>query len=97
MKIDYYSKKVLKQFEQGLSSKLGSKVQQRLDQLTAANILSDLYKLKSLCLEKLTGKRKDEYSIRVNKKYRICFLPANGTEPNNITEVTLTEYGDYHK
>jgi len=35
--------------------------------------LKDLRIPPSNCLEKLTGKRKGKYSIRINKQWRICF------------------------
>ncbi|MBL7662682.1 type II toxin-antitoxin system RelE/ParE family toxin [bacterium] len=42
-----------------------------------------------LRLEKLSGTRKEQYSIRINDKYRICFNFNNG-------EVLNVEIIDYH-
>jgi len=39
-------------------------------------------------LEKLTGKRKGQYSIRINDQWRICF----GWVDNNAIEVEITDY-----
>ena len=40
-------------------------------------------------LEKLTGNRKDQYSIRINDKYRICFEWDDG-------DAYYVEIVDYH-
>ena len=42
----------------------------------------------SLRLEKLSGNRKGQYSIRINNKYRICFYFING----NSYEVEIIDY-----
>lgn len=39
-------------------------------------------------LEKLTGDRKGQYSIRVNDQYRICFVWRNG----NAYDVEIVDY-----
>lgn len=41
--------------------------------LNATMQIKDLYIPLSNHLEKLVGKRKGEYSIRINKQWRICF------------------------
>ena len=41
--------------------------------LDNAYTLEDLVNWKSLQMEKLKGKRKGQYSIRINDQYRICF------------------------
>ena len=41
--------------------------------LDNAQALQDLTDWKSLHLEKRRGDRKDQYSIRINEQYRICF------------------------
>jgi len=57
--------------------KLGSEVQRiaqrRLVILDAADALNDLRFPPGNRLEKLTGDRKGEYSIRINDQWRICF------------------------
>ncbi len=45
----------------------------KLRHLDAAKILKDLQILSSNRFEKLKGDRKGQYSIRVNKQWRICF------------------------
>jgi len=39
-------------------------------------------------LEKLKGDRKDQYSIRINDQYRICFQ----WEDSNAYEVEIVDY-----
>ncbi|MDE2716008.1 MAG: type II toxin-antitoxin system RelE/ParE family toxin [Chloroflexota bacterium] len=47
--------------------------QRKLDQLDSATVLSDLRIPPGNRLERLTGDRSGEYSIRINNQYRICF------------------------
>jgi proteic killer suppression protein len=47
---------------------------EKLVLLDAAASLSDLYVWPSLRLEKLKGDRREQHSIRINQKYRICFF-----------------------
>jgi len=45
----------------------------RLTILNSAEALKDLASLRSNRLELLSGNRKNQYSIRINKQWRICF------------------------
>ena len=56
----------------------------------SATDLIDLKSPPSNHLEKLKGNRKNQYSVRINNQYRICF-EWNGKEAFNI------EFVDYHK
>jgi len=49
----------------------------RLFQLAAATSLSDL-KGVALSIEKLTGSRKGQHSIRINDQWRVCFVWKDG-------------------
>jgi len=63
----------------------------RLDILNAAASLNDLKGLPSNHLEALKGDRARQYSIRINRQWRICFeWPASATGPSNV------EIVDYH-
>ncbi len=73
--------KAFEAFEQGARRKLES--------LNAAKELHDLSAIPGNRLEKLGGKRKDEYSIRVNKQWRITFEWQEGDTHNVKIE-------DYH-
>lgn len=60
----------------------------KLLQLHAAEKLSDLSVPPGNQLEALSGKRKGQHSIRLNKQWRICFIwTANGPE-----KVTICDY-----
>lgn len=60
----------------------------RLRQLDSATSLNDLH-IPGLKLEKLTGDRAGQYSIRVNDRHRICFEWNKGDAWN-------VEIVDYH-
>jgi proteic killer suppression protein len=60
----------------------------RLDRLEAATSLEDLAAIPGHRLEKLTGSRAGQYSIRINDQYRICFRWKNGA----AEEVEIVDY-----
>ena len=61
--------------------------EKRLEILDAAASLNDLSALPSNRFEQLTGNRKGQYSISINKQYRICFTwPSDGPEKIEITD-----------
>ncbi|WP_250311147.1 MULTISPECIES: type II toxin-antitoxin system RelE/ParE family toxin [Rickettsieae] len=62
----------------------------KLAMIDAANILDDLMIPPANRLEKLQGDRANKYSIRINDKWRICFVWNNG----DAYEVEII---DYHK
>ncbi|MBC8048786.1 MAG: type II toxin-antitoxin system RelE/ParE family toxin [Chitinophagales bacterium] len=63
----------------------------RLDILDAATSLDDLRALPSNNLEMLKGDRKAQFSIRINRQWRICFeWPTGDAGPSNV------EIVDYH-
>lgn len=67
------------------------KAEKRLRILDAAASLSDLAALNSNCLEALKGNRGEQYSIRINEQWRICFeWPKGEPGPTNV------EIVDYH-
>ena len=57
--------------------------------LFGITVLVDLRRIPGLRLEKLSGNRAGQHSIRINDKYRICFRWEND-EPQDV-EIT-----DYH-
>ncbi len=61
----------------------------RLDVLNAATRVEDLMLNPGNRFEALTGKRQGQYSIRINRKWRICF-EWDGQDANNV------EIVDYH-
>ena len=62
----------------------------KLEILDSANVLQDLTVPPGNRLEKLSGDRKGQNSIRINQQWRICFVWQNG----NVYEVEIV---DYHK
>jgi len=60
----------------------------KLDQLDSVQTLEELQVPPGNRLESLVGNRKDEYSIRINEQYRICFKWTDAG-PN---EVEITDY-----
>jgi len=56
--------------------------------LHAAAELKDLKSPPGNRLEKLSGDRNDQWSIRINDQYRICFVWQNG----DAWEVEITDY-----
>ena len=61
----------------------------KLDQLDSIQTLEELRVPPGNMFEHLRGNRKEEYSIRINNQYRICFKWSE-TGPNSV-EIT-----DYH-
>jgi len=63
-------------------------VRTRLIRLDSATSLEDLRALRGNHLEALKGKRKGQYSIRINDQYRICFK----WKTEGPTDVEITDY-----
>ena len=61
--------------------------EKRLEILDAAETLGDLAALPSNRLEALRGDRNGQYSIRINRQWRICFeWPVDSPENVEITD-----------
>ena len=54
----------------------------------ATDLLSDLGGIPGNRLEKLSGNRKGQWSIRVNDQWRICFKFKNG----NVFDAEIVDY-----
>ncbi len=82
-----------KVFNREFSKKLPPDIQpaarRKLEVLNAAETLQDLRIPPSNHLEKLSGKRKGQHSIRMNARWRICFVWKNA-------EAYQVEIVDYH-
>ena len=89
----FTDKEAEKIFSGRYSRKLPVDVQRRaklrLDRLDAASELGDLRVPPSHHLEKLSGDRVGQYSIRVNQQWRVCFRWQNG-------DAYAVEIVDYH-
>ena len=89
--IKSYRDKRTKSFANGEHIKafqgLKKQAEKRLEILDAADSLNDLAALPSNRFEPLAGDRKGQYSISINKQYRICFTwPSDGPEKVEITD-----------
>lgn len=75
------------------SRRLPADIQQvalrKLRMLSNAHTLNDLRVPPANHLEKLTGERAGQYSIRINDRWRICFLWQDG-------DAFQVEIVDYH-
>jgi len=85
-------KETAKVFEIGYSKKFPSTILKsaivRLAMLNRSGTIDDLRIPPSNHLEKLSGDRKGQYSIRINEKYRVCFR----WEENHAKDVEIVDY-----
>lgn len=88
----FSSKETKKIWNGEISKKLPIDIQVRarrkLRMLNNSNEIKDLSIPPSNRLEKLKGDRLDQYSIRINNKWRICFNFNNG----NCENVEIVDY-----
>jgi len=88
----FADKETEKLFNRTVSRKLPENVQlaarMKLEILDAAEVLQDLRVPPDNRLEKLSGKRKGQYSIRINDRWRICFV----WQQENAYEVEIVDY-----
>ncbi|MBI5892197.1 MAG: type II toxin-antitoxin system RelE/ParE family toxin [Deltaproteobacteria bacterium] len=89
----FASRETEKIFNREFSRKIPQAIHQtarrKLEILDAAEALQDLRIPPSNHLEKLSGDRKGQYSIRINIQWRICFEWQDG-------DVYKVEIADYH-
>ena len=71
-----------------LPKELHRKGQIKLARLGAVTSLQDLQEIRGNRFEKMKGKIKGLYSIRINEQYRICF----NWEKENSVDVEITDY-----
>ncbi|HID52005.1 MAG TPA: plasmid maintenance system killer family protein [Anaerolineae bacterium] len=88
----FASRETERLFRRLFSRKLPHDIQRRarvkLEILDAAERVEDLRIPPSNRLEKLSGSRKGQYSIRINDQWRICFEWREG----DAYEVEITDY-----
>lgn len=93
--IKSYRDKKTREFAEGKKSKkfdsFRRQAEKRLEVLDAAPSLESLMALPSNRFEALHGYRSGQYSIRINRRWRICFLwPEADSGPSDV------EIVDYH-
>ncbi|NHZ42306.1 type II toxin-antitoxin system RelE/ParE family toxin [Massilia aquatica] len=81
------------QFSAGLSNEIVRAFRMRMQQIRAAVDERDFYASKAMHFEKLKGDRSGQYSIRLNKQWRLI-LELRGEHPCKI--VAIVEIVDYH-
>ncbi|MDZ4288860.1 MAG: type II toxin-antitoxin system RelE/ParE family toxin [Prosthecobacter sp.] len=91
----FLDKETAKVFRQEFSKKLPHDIQRpalaKLLILNALTNIKDLWTKPGLNAEKLSGKRNGQWSIRINKQWRICFYWDELT-----AEASGVEISDYH-
>jgi proteic killer suppression protein len=74
--------------KKGFPADLVRRAQQLLSVLAAADDVNALRSPPGNRLEKLSGDREGQYSIRINKRWRICFVWTD----RGAEEVEITDY-----
>ncbi|WP_276118964.1 type II toxin-antitoxin system RelE/ParE family toxin [Pararhizobium qamdonense] len=74
--------------KKGFPTDLVRRAQQLLVLLNAACDVKDLRSPPGNRLEKLSGDREGQYSIRINQQWRICFVWSNG----GADDVEIVDY-----
>ncbi|OGT81778.1 MAG: plasmid maintenance system killer protein [Gammaproteobacteria bacterium RIFCSPLOWO2_02_FULL_61_13] len=77
------------EFVKGVDGKIQQRAREKLKYLDSAGNLRDLMIPPSNQLEPLKGDRKGQYSIRINKQWRVCFNWKDG-------DAFDAEIADYH-
>ena len=86
---DSETKKIFKgRYSKKLPEDIQRRGQRKLVVVHAAEELDDLRIPPGNRLEKLTGNREGQYSIRINRQWRICFQWKDG----NAHDVEVTDY-----
>lgn len=92
MVVSFADKEAEKIWSGQWSRKLPQEIQQRvLNKLAMIHRSQDIHDLRvppSNHLERLSGDRVGQYSIRINQQWRICFRWQNG----NAYELEITDY-----
>ena len=78
-----------REFSRKLAGDIQSVALRKLRMLSNAHAINDLRSPPANRLEKLSGAREGQYSIRINDQYRICFVWQEGNAYN-------VEIVDYH-
>lgn len=88
----FADKEAEKLFNRIFSKKLPPEIQRaaryKLEILNAAETINDLRIPPANHLEKLHGDRSDQYSIRINNRWRLCFVWRNG----HAYDVEIVDY-----
>ena len=78
----------LGEFSKNLPNQMQPVARRKLRMINAASRIEDLLIPPGNQLEALSGDRKGQYSIRINRQWRICFKWVNG----NAEDVEICDY-----
>jgi len=82
-------------FDNGFSHAVADKFRMRIQQIVAADNENDLRNNGPLHFEKLKGKRKHQYSIRIDRSFRLVFqIESAGADLNRLA---ITGMENYHR
>jgi toxin HigB-1 len=84
------------QFTANLSQALVKAYRKKIQAIRAASDERDFYKQRSFNFEELQGKRKGQYSIRLNDQYRLVFKFLTGNPEPGVKTVVIMCIEDYH-
>ena len=79
-----------RQFSRKLPPEIQRNARRKLEVLNVARVLDDLRVPPGNRLEKLVGNRQGQHSIRINQRWRICFVWRRG-------DTYDVEIVDYHR
>lgn len=91
--------------EKKYGKRLAKKIEQRMYELDAAEVLNDISHLPPLRCHQLKGPRKGHFAVNVTQKLRIVFIPAHkpvpkkpdgGIDKKSITAIKIISIEDYH-
>jgi len=85
---DTEAEKILKGEHSKVYANIERVARRKLIEIDSAKVLQDLGVLPGNYLEALTGDRKGQHSLRINRRYRICFT---WREPDAY-DVEITDY-----
>lgn len=77
-----------REFSQRLPSDIQSVASRKLRMLNNASTVNDLRSPPANRLEKLSGRREGQYSIRINDQWRVCFAWHDG----DAYDVEIVDY-----
>jgi len=80
------------EFAAGLSQALVKAFRRRMQQIRAAVDERDLYALKSLRFEKLSGARRHQHSMRLNDQYRLVVELVGQSSRRTVRIVGIEDY-----
>ena len=83
-------------FTANLSQGLVKAFRKKMQAIRSANDERDLYRQRSFNFEELQGKRKGQYSIRLNDQYRLVFKFAHDNPDIQKKTVVIICIEDYH-